>query len=155
MGSEEIHSETIEQEAPQETASYDIICFKGIDLPDAYKGMVFSRWMRSHRYGNFLFKMIDSDVYYDRYSKYISQILAHKDCELRLAVLSDDHDVALGFCCTRGNILDYVHVHHSCRENKIATHLTPAKIKCITHWTYQGEKFATKRYGRWTFNPYA
>lgn len=155
MGTEEIHSEADESKAKEEACTYDIISFEAPNLPETYKGMLFSRWMRSHRYGNFLIKMIDSDVYYKKYSEFIQKLIMQPDANVRLAVLSDDHDVALGFCFHRGPILDYVHVHHTCRDSKIATHLVPDKIKCITHWTYQGEKFATKKYGRWTFNPYA
>ena len=99
--------------------------------------------------------MIDTDIYYENYRLYIDSLLRKPDASVRLAVLSDDHDIALGFCCHRGDILDYVHVHHTCRQIRIASHLVPDKIKCITHWTYMGERFVTHKYGRWTFNPYA
>lgn len=155
MGPEQLQSEAIESKDETALASYDIISFYGPELPENYSGLVYSRWLRSLRYGNFLFKMIDSKVYYEKYAAYVGQILAKPECKVRLAVLSDDQDVALGFCVNRGDILDYVHVHHSARSMKIGTRLTPEKIKCLTHWTYQGERFATKKYGRWIFNPYA
>ena len=153
MGTEEIQPKPAEQEA-EESASYDIISFPSAELPDVYKGMVYSRWLRSHRYGNFLFKMIDREVYFDMYSKYISILLDKPESTVRLAVLSDDHDVALGFCVSRGKILDYVHVHHTCRMVRIASHLTPDKISHITHYTYMGARFVTNKYGGFKFNPY-
>lgn len=163
MGPEEIHTQGVEQKAQairteeaeeEENASYDIISFPSAELPEDYKGLVYSRWLRSHRYGNFLFKMVDSDVYYDRYSKYIDTLLAKPESKVRLAVLSDNHDVALGFCVHRNDILDYVHVHYGCRSAGIASNLVPDKISYITHYTYMGSRFVTDRYGGFRFNPY-
>jgi hypothetical protein len=154
MGTEEIQRPTIEQ-TDEKTASYDILTFKAVELPQTFKGLIYSRWLRSHRYGNFLFKMIEPHVYYDNYRMYIDRLFVQNEASVRLAVLSDEKDIALGFCFARGNILDYVHVHHTCRNIKIATHLVPDKISCITHWTKSGERFATERYGSFKFNPYA
>jgi hypothetical protein len=147
--------ETKENSITEEPCSYTIISFTGSDLPESYKGLVYSRWLRSHRYGNFIFKMIPSDIYYNQYGMHISQLIANPKCEVKIAVLTDDHDVVLGFSVNRGTNLDYVHVHYVQRGQRIASHLVPKDIKFITHWTYMGERFATKRYGGYVFNPYA
>jgi hypothetical protein len=154
MGIEDIHPEATEQEA-EETASYDIIAVAGSSIPTEDQGVIYSRWLRSHRYGNFLFKMIPSDTYYEKYKRYIEILLHKPESEVRLAVLTDDHDIVLGFCVHRDTILDYVHVHYTCRNARIGWHLVPEKISCITHYTYVGARFATARYGGFKFNPYA
>ena|SRR6185312_14924422 len=151
MGNNDLHDGTAE---PQEE-TYSVISFPGSEIPEQYKGLIYSRWLRSHRYGNMLFKLIDSDVYYDKYANYLTELLNRAHSMVRLAVLTADHDIVLGFCVHRGPILDYVHVQHLLRGQRIASKLVPDKIKCITHWTYMGERFATQRYGRWTFNPFA
>jgi hypothetical protein len=157
MGSEDIQSKAIESQGEEtsETASYDIVSVVGSSIPESYKGLIYSRWLRSHRYGNFLFKMIDSDIYYEKYHRYIELLLHKPETEVRLAVLSDDHDIVLGFCVHRDKILDYVHVHYTCRNARIGWHLVPEKITCITHYTYTGARFVTARYGSFKFNPYA
>lgn len=140
---------------PEETASYTIIEFPGSEIPEAYKGLIYSRWLRSHRYGNFINKMIPSRIYYVQYGLTADYFLNKLMSTVRLAVLSDDHDVVLGFAVSRPGILDYVHVHHVQRDQRIAWNLVPKEIRYITHWTYMGERFATKRYGGFVFNPYA
>lgn len=102
-----------------------------------------------------LFKLIDSKVYYEKYGQYITFLLNKPEASVRLAVLTDDHDVVLGFSVTRGDILDYVHVQHDQRSQRIGSRLVPEKIQCITHWTYMGERFATHIYKLWSFNPFA
>lgn len=99
--------------------------------------------------------MVESNVYYEKYSRYLDTLMARPESKIRLAVLTDDHDVALAFCVHREKILDYVHVHYACRGARIATHLVPEKISCITHYTYMGARFVTNRYGGFKFNPYA
>ena len=115
--------------------SYDIISFKGAVLPPAYTNMIYSRWLRSLRFGNDYYKLINSKDYYSSYQKHIAYILSLPTTVVRLAVLSDDHDVVLGFSVSRGDILDFVHVHKDMRRQGIAKSLVPKDIKTITHLT--------------------
>jgi hypothetical protein len=138
-----------------DSSSYSLIYFSGNDIPECYRGLIYSRWLRSNRYGNLFFKMTISQSYYQHHKLRIDSILNHQECAVKLAVLSDDHDVVLGFSVSRNEILDYVHVHYVQRLQKIASNLVPKNIKCVTHWTYQGERFLTKRYGGFTLDPYA
>jgi GNAT superfamily N-acetyltransferase len=72
---------------------------------------------------------------------------------VRLAVLSDDRDVVLGFSVSREDILDYVHVHKDMRKQGVATSLIPKDIKIITHLT-KTALLVWPKYENITFNPF-
>jgi GNAT superfamily N-acetyltransferase len=91
--------------------------------------------MRSYRYGNEYIKLIDSDHYFESYSIFINRILCDPHTIVRIAVLSDNLDVALGFSVMRMATLDYVHVHKDCRKQGIAKMLVPFSISTFTHLT--------------------
>lgn len=138
---------------------YRVIAFLGPDLPMNYIGLVYSRWMRSLRYGNDFFKMADSDTYYQAYERYIQVLLRKPNTLVRLAVLADDEDVVLGFSISRSSteehILDYVHVHKDCRKLGIARKLVPNDIDTITHVTKTGLSIWGSKFSHWKFNPFA
>lgn len=116
--------------------------------------MIFSKWLRSLRYGNDFFKLIDPEAYYSRYEAMIQRILRAPETEVRLAVLSDDHDVVLGFSVSRGSALDYVHVHKIQRRQGIGKNLVPDGITTITHLTKTRLTIWGSKYGEWKFNPF-
>ena len=123
-----------------EEASYKIITYKGNELPDNYKAMIFSKWLRSLRYGNDYFKLINQARYYAAYHVYVERLLT--ESTIRLATLSNDIDVVLGFSVCRGNVLDYVHVQKDYRRIGVGKSLVPcSEINCITHVTRQGMSF--------------
>jgi len=135
------------------TSSYQVIQFKGPELPECYTSLIYSKWLRSLRYGNDYFKLIEPDSYYKTYNKHIEFILTRPNAVIRLAVLADDHDVVLGFSVVRDNILDYVHVHKDQRRQGIGTALVPSGISTITHLT----KIALAiwpDHPNWDFNPF-
>lgn len=139
-----------------EVSSYRIIFFPGAKLPESYKSVVFSRWLRSLRFGNDYFKLIDSDSYYPSYHGYIESLIAHPLCIISFAVLSDDEDVVLGWSVQRGNVLDYVHVQKDYRRNYISTALVnPTTISRITHLTKTGMSIWASKLSSAKFNPFA
>jgi hypothetical protein len=74
--------------------------------------------------------------------------------QVRLAVLGDDSDVVLGFSCSRGDVLDYVHVHKDYRRNGIGCSLISEGIQTITHLTHNGMSFWTAVLPNTKFNPF-
>jgi hypothetical protein len=123
------------QEAP---AFYTVISYPAHSMPDAYRNLVYSTWLRSLRFGNEYFKLISSDAYYSNYDVYIKSLTNRPNSTLKLAVLSDNHDVVLGWSLTEGTTLHYVHVQKDVRKNGIARSLMPANINTITHLTTVG-----------------
>jgi hypothetical protein len=152
MGHASLHAEATESE--EVTDTYTVIAYSARTLPDQYRNMIYAKWLRSLRFGNDYFKLIDSDDYYLTYHRYITNLMQQPSATVRLAVLSDDRDVVLGFAVTRGNILDYVHVHKDHRKCKIGTHLIPCGIDTITHLTRTAMAIWGSKYSNWKFNPF-
>jgi hypothetical protein len=138
-------------------ASYQIVVYPASELPAAYISLVFAKWLRSLRFGNPLFKKIDSDAFYKEYHGYLEALLKKPNSVIRLAVLSDDSDVVLGFSVSRESILDYVYVHKDQRKVGIAKILVPKGITTITHITDTALKICEKQLKDRSllFNPFA
>lgn len=135
-------------------ASYQVIAYPAIHLPDQYRNMVLSKWLRSLRYGNEYFKLADSDQYYWAYEKYIKMLSNRPKSLIRLAVLADDHDIVLGWSMTEDDKLHYVWVGHEYRNKGIATLLVPCTINTITHLTKAGAGFWHRKLPSAKFNPF-
>ena len=124
-------------------------------LPANYRPLIFAKWLRSLRYGNDYFKLINAQDYYAAYTHYISRVLALPGAVVRLAVLGSDRDIVLGFAVIRGQILEYVHVHKDHRRAGIATKLVPQNVTAITHLTRTALTIWGTGKRPWKFNPFA
>lgn len=164
VGDSRVFATSVEQET---VASYKVITFPGYELPKQYKALIYSKWLRSLRVGNDVFKLIDPEAYYRVHRNQIDWALAHDNCHVRLAVITDAPDVVLGFCVHRANILDYVHVLKiripvptgiditDFRRQGIGTRLIPAGIDTFTSLTRTWFAIWQKHYKKWKFNPWA
>lgn len=154
MGDQVIHTEAAE--SPQSVvSSYRVITYPGPELPGTYRPMILSKWLRSLRFGNDMYRLIDTDAYYRVYHALIEKILAQPETTVMIAALSEDPDVVIGFSVSRGTILDYVHVPREQRQQKIGTSLVPEGIDTITHLTKTALSIWGSKYGSWKFNPFA
>lgn len=136
-------------------AAYRILSFR-TKAPDAYKGFVYSGWLESLRYGNDMFKLIDSESYYKAYSTYITNILKRPTSRLRIAVLTDDEDVALGWSVDEGDVLHYIYVPKDYRNKGtgLCSSLIPPGIKTFSHLTTPWMQIWQKKYPSLKFNPF-
>lgn len=136
-------------------STYTIYAYRGEVFPDQYKNFVRSKWMRSYRYGNDFMKLANADGYFTAYTYYITALMGRADTVIRLALLTEDTDVALGFSVSRGNILDYIHVHKDYRRSGIGEKLLPKNIDTFTHLTKTGMKLWPTKLAHAIFNPFA
>lgn len=136
-------------------AGYQILAISGRILPTQYFNMVLSKFMRTLRYGNEYFKLIDSDSYYTAYRFYILRLLNRDNTIVRLAVLSEDTDVCLGWSLSEGSTLHYVYVAKEQRGQGIAKRLVPQKIDTFTHLTKAGLSLWNNKAKDAKFNPFA
>lgn len=136
------------------TPTYSVIYFPSKDIPESYLPVVYSRWLKSHRFGSPLMKRIDANNYYKYWHEHIENLMAKDDAIMRFAVLSDDRDIVLGFSHCRGDILDYVHVAGDYRKLGIARDLVPYNIKAISHITETGYNIWQKKHKEWKFTPF-
>ncbi len=138
-------------------ASYTIMAYPALKLPPQFIPLIFSKWLRSLRYGNPLFKIMSPKEYYKNYHTYIENLMKKPDAIIRLAVLSDDHDVVLGFSMNREDVLDYLHVHTDYRKIGIGRALMPVGITTFTHVTSSWLSIwpANQNYKDLKFDPFA
>lgn len=148
------------QIARMQSAAYKIVTHKASELPSEYNALIFSRWLRSLRFGNPLFKQIDSDEFYKQYHKYLENLLAKPDTLVRLAVLPEDEhgpEVVIGFSVSREDVLDYVHVQKDARRKGVAKALTQFKYNAISHITLTAMQICERslKDKSLKFNPFA
>lgn len=137
--------------------TYSIVAYPAKELPKQYIAMVYSKWLRSLRFGNPLFKQVVSEEFYKQYHSYLEMLMAKPDSVVRVAVLTDDPDVALGFSVAREDVLDYVHVHKDNRQLGIAKKLLPPRVATFTHITTTAMQIwrSKPKYKHLKFNPFA
>lgn len=138
-------------------SSYSILSFPSKELPKQYNSVIRSRWKKSLRKGNPFFALIEPDAYYTAYNLYVEDLLSRPTSIVRLAVLTDDSDIVLGFSVIRDEILDFIHVHKDYgRRQGIGKRLMSNKITTFTHLTMLGKKIWQRKhaYKHLKFNPY-
>jgi len=141
--------------------AYIITTYSGRGLPKEYRNLIYSKWLRSLRYGNDLLKMVDSKAFYSYHNALIDDLLLKPDTHVRIASLEDDTDVVLGFCVARPDdtecIIDYVYVNRDMRKQGIGNSLLPVGPSgpaVFTHATKTGMTIAKTKYPTWGYNPY-
>lgn len=135
-------------------SSYSVISFPASKLPETYQNFVKSKWKRTLRHGNDYFKLTDSDSFFANYERFINHLLARASAVIRLAVLTEDPDVVLGFSLIEGNTLHYVYVQHEQRNRGIGRSLVPVKIEIITHLTKSGMSIWHNKLPTAAFDPF-
>ena len=135
-------------------SSYSIITVPFEKL-DPYRGAITARWRDTLKFGNDMMKLTKMSTYKRAYTKHIANILDQPSSEVRLAVLTEDHDVVLGFSVSRGHVLDYVHVMHEYKRNGIGTRLVPKGITTVSHLTHIGLTIMAKKYPEWEIDLFA
>ncbi len=56
-------------------SSYSIHVYPAADVPQNYVAFIFAKWLRSLRFGNPMFKNINSDEFYNNYHIYLEDSL--------------------------------------------------------------------------------
>lgn len=134
--------------------TYQIKAYKGGSLPESFTNFVLAKWMKSFRYGNDYIRLSDSDSYYRAYERYLKSILESPLMTIRLALLTEDPDVAFGFSVSSGHTLHYVYVGLDYRGQGIGKKLVPLEVKEFTHLTKKGLKLWSLKAPTAVFNPW-
>jgi hypothetical protein len=130
--------------------------YPGSYFPESYSALVFSKFLRGLRYGNDLFKLIDSHSYFRVYHLVLESILNRPHTQIKFAVLTDDPDTVLGFSITEKNILHWIGVDKLQRNQRagIVDSLLPSEVKVLTHITKAGMNLWHNKFPRAIFNPF-
>lgn len=135
-------------------SSYKILKIKASELPPQYNGMVRKQFRISLRGGNDYLKLIDPNVYYDIYPKYIATILDRPQSLVKIAVLTDNEDVVLGWSLSEPDKIHYVFVHKDNRKIGIAKSLVTESFSQFSHITNIGLSIWHSKFPKATFNPF-
>ncbi len=146
---------TTQEALEKKEASYSVDAYLGKDVPFVYRNMILSKWMRSLKFGNDYFRLIDSDSYYSTYQHYIKALLERPQCIVRLALLpGDELHTCLGFSVSEPGVLHFVWSHKDNRRIGIAKSLIQFPFDTITHLTTSGMAVWHKKFPHAKFNPF-
>lgn len=134
--------------------SYKILKFAAIRLPDQYRNMLFSEFLRSLRFGNEYFKLIEAEPYFQVYHAYFSVLLSRPESLVKIAVLTDDPDVALGWSLSEFDKLHYVYVKKDFRRTGIGRALVSEPFTRFSHVTKIALSLWTSKFPSAKFNPF-
>jgi GNAT superfamily N-acetyltransferase len=135
-------------------SSYTVLTFPASQLPDNYRPMVFNKFLLSLRYSNDYFKLIEKNAYFKTYERFIGNLLHRDSAYLRLAVLSDDHDVVLGWALMEPECMHYVYVNRDYRRIGIAKALVKEPFKEFSHLTKIAMLLWSSKFPEAKFNPF-
>jgi GNAT superfamily N-acetyltransferase len=148
VGDKELEFETNDLE---KVAHYKLVKYPANQLPGEYRNLVIAPFKTTLRYGNDLFKLIDKEAYFEKYSKYIDILLQRPDSIITLAVLDD---VILGWCLYERTIVHYIWVKKEVRRQGIGQALLPKYFGIISHITNIGLKLWANYYPLVRFDPF-
>ena len=130
---------------------YRLISFRPMAKDDF--NFILITWLHSLKFGNDYFKEWDDRKYYDKYQIFLKELLTKEDTQIKIACLSEDNDVILGYAIARPPILDFVYVKKAWRNIGLAKELVKHfEITTVSHLTKAGNAIR-KRKG-WGFEPY-
>ena len=139
----------------QEKIVVEIRKYSGPEVPEAYRNFVIDFWLKTYKKCNKMMSLVSPASYYRVYNNYIKSILARPEVTVRLAVLSDDEDVLLGFSVSQGPLLHYVNVPLDYRGFGIGNKLVPFVVEKFSHITETGMVLWNKKYPQAEFDPFS
>lgn len=114
------------------------------------QAFIYSSFLKGLYYGNDFYRSIDKDIFMKEYKKVLEHLLIKRQC--KVACLTDDEDVVIGYSIFESGILDYVFVKPVWRKIGVAKDLIPVSIHTCTHITKIGKSLKPKT---WVFNPWS
>lgn len=150
MGDKELYPQTDEAKE----ASYTIVTYPGEALPPQYLNYLISRYLRSLRRFNDFFALIDYEAYKAAHNTYFKSLLTRPQAIVKLAVLSDDKDIILGYVLREPTTLHYVYVAKDYQKIGIANNLLSEPFYVFTHITNPWLSIWSNKYKKTKFNPY-
>lgn len=146
-------AEKLDPQTNESQERYILKSFKASETPKQYMNFIMSRYLRSLRYGNDYFKMIDSDSYYAFQKAYFLTLLQRPSARITMGLLPDD-DTIVGWCLSEQDAVHYVFVLGALRSQGIGKVLLPKDFKVVTHVTKFCVPWLAKHFRFGTINPY-
>src|SRR4029077_15011640 len=105
--------------------------------------------------GNDFFKLIFPRAFFEVHDAYFKMLLTRPNAKIRIAALSDDPDVVVGWSLMEPSKLHYVWVAEGSRQTKVCSALIPDEFDTVTHLTKFFLPIWNCKYPTVKFNPYA
>jgi hypothetical protein len=119
------------------------------DLREEDLPLIYSTWLLGLYHGCEWFGRIKKDSFFRNYKAFLEKRLL--SCQVKVASLTEDPDVILGYVCYRENVLDWIFVKKAWRKMGIAKMLLPQGVTKVTHLTKVGRSIKPKE---WDFDPF-
>jgi len=111
---------------------------------------ILDSWLKSLRYSNDTFKLIDKQAYKRFYPQVITALLLRS--MVQVACLQADEDVILGYSVVQGPTLHFVFVKEPWRRIGLMNDLVKGPIESISHITKPFIPLMKKH--KWSYNPF-
>lgn len=118
------------------------------------KNFILASWLRGLYYGGSWFSEIPKDVFMAYYHEHLERILKLSNTEIKIACLSSDNDVIIGYAlfAKAQNALHWIHVKKNFRGIGVSKQLIPEDVRTATHANRVGLLLLKTR--GWSFNPF-
>lgn len=128
---------------------YDIRPYQPSD-----KAFILATFLRGVYYGNQFFNMIPKNIFMDSYKKVGEALLVHPNVQIKVACLSDDPDVMIGYAMLSKDLetIHFCFIKSAWRQQGIMKAILPIIPKNSTHFTKLGLSLMNKY--NITFNPF-
>lgn len=109
------------------------------------RSFILATFLRGLYYGNSLFRLIPSKIFYPRYHDIVERLIDSPNSITMVACLKDAPEVVLGYSIvTNSTRLDWVFVKRPWRKIGIAKLLVPDTIQSVSHITEAGKSILAK-----------
>lgn len=123
------------------------------DFSPSDKNFILATFLRGLFYGESWFSLIDKKIFMEHYHKVVEYILNKPGISIKIACLSEDADVILGYAIYENDKLHWTFVKKNWRNIGIAKDLVPSNITTVTHLTKVGLSIIHKK--SLQFNPFS
>lgn len=112
---------------------------------------ILSTWLKAIYYGSEYWNLVDQEAYFKNMEPFIKKLLIKST--VKVACLSDDTDVVLGYSVYQNNSIHMIFVKKSYRKLGIGKMLYPEGIDTVSNLTTQGNAIRKKM--NLKFDPFA
>lgn len=120
---------------------------------DEDQAFVYATFLRGLYYGSSWYGTINKKSFMDNYPAVLDKILEKDNTQLKIACLSQDENVILGYCIVEGPVLHWIAVKEAWRGQGIAKKLLAgSEITHVTHLTKVGSLISKQK--GWIHNPF-
>ena len=116
-------------------------------------GFISSTWLKGQKFGNSMFKQIDSQAYYETYKKFIESIIMRPNVVVKVVCLTDDPSIILAYSVFNSECLYWSYTKSAWRKKGLQKQIIPDTINCVASLTKVGEAIIKAKGLK--FNPWA